>query len=337
MANPTIRDIARLSGVSVSTVSRVLNQRPDVNEETRKRVEDVIAKTHFVTNPHARGLKSSPAIVPVILRGRENPFLNQLAEELLAYAREADCPLQIDYIDETENEIDAALRMCGEQNCKGLILAGSAPMEDATRLAALDIPVVFSTVSASFLPFACSVSMDDAHMAYLATDHLLSLGHRHIAVFGRADHPSDAVGMRMQGIQACLASHALTLPEESIVDTRFSRHAGYEATRSFFSQGTNVTAVFCMSDTIAIGVIRALYDMHLSVPGDISVLGIDGISSGAFSIPSLTTVIQPMTEIARETIRMVTMSEVPLTSRHILLPGKLEARESTGVCAFPDA
>ncbi len=316
--------------MSITTVSRVINGRPDVSPVTRERVEKVIADFHFVSNPFARGLKSAEAVVPVILRGHGNPFLNLLAEHLLSQARKQDCPLLMDSVDEAEDETAAALRLSQIHACQGMLLAGAIP--DRERIAALkelSFPVVFVTVSAAGNPdpHISSVAMDDVSMASEGIRHLLSLGHRRLAVFGTSTSSCDTVAMRMKGIQQ--AAEASQSPVYlTLVPTRFSRHEAYAAARAFFPLHPDITAVFCMSDSIAIGVIRALHDLGLQVPGDISVLGIDGIPDGAYSIPSLTTIVQPVEALAEEALAMVLKTQD--RAQHILLRGRLEIRESTG-------
>ncbi len=329
----TIRDIARLAGVSVTTVSRVINGRPDVKEETRLKVEDIIRENHFITNPFARGLKNMDAVVPVILRGQGNPFLNLLAGELLRRAKTLNCPLLIDSIDESEDEMEAALRQARTHTCQGLILAGALPEKDrVAMLEELNIPVVFLTVTAKSTehPRIFSVAMDDAKIAEEGTRYLLSLGHRQLAVFGTGVSDCDTVALRTRGIRKALVENNASDCIPAFVPTRFSRHEAYQAALSFFPAHPEITAVFCMSDTIAIGVIRALYELGLRVPDDLSVLGIDGIPSGAYSIPSLTTLVQPVEELAEQALDMILEASNLSKPRHLLLDGRLEIRESTG-------
>ena len=145
----TIRDIARLSGVSVTTVSRVLNHRPDVNPQTREKVEQVMAECHFVGNANARSLKQADTeTIALILRGRENPFLNSLAEAMLQYTHGLTPAFLTEFIDEKADEFQTAVQLWHEKRVKGFIFVGSRIDERAQVLEGMDVPMVFATVNA---------------------------------------------------------------------------------------------------------------------------------------------------------------------------------------------
>ena len=182
----TIRDIARLSGVSVTTVSRVLNHRPDVNPQTREKVEQVMAECHFVGNANARSLKQADTeTIALILRGRENPFLNSLAEAMLQYTHGLTPAFLTEFIDEKADEFQTAVQLWHEKRVNGFIFVGSRIDERAQVLEGMDLPMVFATVNAdkTALPRAASVFIDDRRMGYEAMRVLLNAGHRKIAVF----------------------------------------------------------------------------------------------------------------------------------------------------------
>ena len=299
----TIRDIARLSGVSVTTVSRVLNHRPDVNPQTREKVEQVMAECHFVGNANARSLKQADTeTIALILRGRENPFLNSLAEAMLQYKR-----------------------------VNGFIFVGSRIDERAQVLEGMDLPMVFATVNAdkTALPRAASVFIDDRRMGYEAMRVLLNAGHRKIAVFGGARVGDDSFALRYAGAMAAMQEAGVPFEDKRFIETRFSLKGAYDTTRAFFATQSDTTAVFCMSDTVAMGVIRALTDMGRHVPEDVGVIGFDGIEMSKFFVPRITTIEQPIDEIARESVRvLMDMLENGRPPRHIVVPAKVQMRES---------
>ena len=261
----TIRDIARLAGVSVTTVSRVLNHRPDVNPETRIRVEKIIQENHFVGNTNARGLKQNNEVIAVVVRGRSNPFLSNLAEAILNRASSLDDIFITEYIDEKDDEFQTALRLSFQNAVKGIIFVGSLIDERVSTIRDLDIPVVFTTVNAKSadLPRASSVAIDDRAMGYQVAAELLSLGHRRVAVFGSDPVAGDSLAMRFQGFCDAFTDQGLTYRQEDYCETRFSYEAGYQAARTFFSEHPDVTALFSMSDTVAVGAMRALKDLGL--------------------------------------------------------------------------
>lgn len=175
----TIRDIAEKAGVSVTTVSRVLNHRPDVNPATRAKVEKIIAECHFVGNANARSLKQTDSdLAAVILRGHQNPFLNALAEEMLQQAADSKTSFMLEFIDEKEDEFRTALRLSHEKHAKGFIFVGGRPDERIKVLSGMNVPMVFSTVTVEKLPIerASSVAVDDRALGYQAVKTLLDQG-----------------------------------------------------------------------------------------------------------------------------------------------------------------
>ena len=328
----TIKDIARKAGVSVTTVSRVLNKRPDVNQATREKVERVMAECHFVGNANARGLKQPDGdLIAIILRGRENPFLNSLSEAMLQHTHGLSASFLTEFVDEQADEFQTALRLSHEKRVKGFIFVGGRIDERAAVLAHMDAPMVFTTISAekTDLVHAASVFIDDRAMGRQAMETLLEAGHTRIAIFGGIRQGDDGFAKRYAGAMDALNNAHIPFDEERFVQTRFSMSGAYDTARAFFEQKPDTTAVFAMSDTIAMGVIRALTDMGKHVPDDVSVVGFDGIEMGKYFIPRLTTVEQPVDDIARESVQvLMDMLENGEPPRHIIVEARLQKRES---------
>ena len=328
----TIKDIARKAGVSVTTVSRVLNHRPDVNRETREKVERVMADCRFVGNANARGLKQSDVdLVAIILRGRDNPFLNALAEALLQYTQGLKVSFLMEFIDEKADEFQTAVRLSHEKRVTAFIFVGSRIDERASVLNGMDNPMVFTTINAehTMLPRAASVHIDDRAMGRQAMHELLSAGHTKIAIFGGIRQGDDGFALRYAGAMDALHDADVAFDDTRFVETRFSLKGAYETARSFFETRPDTTAVFAMSDTVALGVIRALKDMGKSVPEDVSVVGFDGIEMGKYSVPRLTTVEQPVDDIARESVKvLMDMLENGEEPRHMVIDAVFRKGES---------
>lgn len=328
----TIKDIARKAGVSVTTVSRVLNHRPDVNKATREKVEKVMAECHFVGNANARGLKQVDGdLVAVIVRGHQNPFLNALTEAILQRAKDLKAAFITEYIDEKADEFQTALRLLHEKRATGFIFVGSRPDERTQAIASLEMPMVFTTVNAAHtqLTHAASVSIDDRAMAREATGVLLSRGHRKIAVFGASRSDGDNLSQRYKGVKDAFMDAGLAFDESRYVETRFSLKGAYDCAREFFTEMDDTTAVFAMSDTVAMGVIRALQDMGKRVPDDVSVFGFDGTETGKYFIPRLSTVEQPVAELAEQSVLVLSdMLEHGTSPRHVVVEATLRLRES---------
>ncbi len=328
----TIRDIAELAGVSVTTVSRVLNRRPDVSRETQERVRKVMADCHFVGNANARGLKQADGdLVAIIIRGRQNPFLSALAEAMLLCPREGKAAFIMEYIDEQADEFCHALTMINERRISGVIFIGSRIDGRCAVLNGVNIPMVFTTVSAVGTPMAraSSVSIDDRRMAREAVEALISRGHRRIAVFGGDRAGGDSLALRALGARDAFEGRDIAFDETRYVETRFSLADAHRTALAFFQRRPDTDAAFCMSDTVAVGVMRALRDLGRRVPEDVSVLGVDGIEIGRYLTPSLSTVVQPVQEIARESVTVLAeMMEGEASPRHITIGAKLQMRES---------
>lgn len=327
----TIRDVAKLAGVSVTTVSRVLNHRPDVNAATREKVERVMAECNFVGNASARSLKQLDGdVAALILRGRSNIFLSQLAEMMLQFAGETGVSFLLETIDEKADEFQTALRLTHEKRARGFIFVGSRLDGRAQVLRGLEAPLVFATVPARELelPRVASVAVDDRRMGRLAMETLIQAGHRRIAVFGGRRDQGDALAERYLGAREACEAAGVPFDESRYVETRFSLSDAYGAARAFFPTRGDTTAVFAMSDLVAMGVIRALKDMGKSVPEDVSVFGFDGIEMGKYFLPSLTTIAQPQEEIARKSVEVLLDMMNGGEGRHVTLPAALIRRES---------
>lgn len=328
----TIRDVAQLAGVSVTTVSRVLNHRPDVNAATREKVERVMVECNFVGNANARSLKQLDGdVAALILRGRSNPFLSGLAETMLQFAREADVSFLMESIDEKDDEFQTALRLMHEKRARGFIFIGSRLDERLEVLRGQDVPVVFATVNAvnAGLPRAASVSIDDRRMGREAMEMLIRAGHTKIAIFGGSRNQGDGLADRYIGAREACEQASVPFDETRYVETRFSLEDAYNAARNFFATRSDTTAVFAMSDMVAMGVIRALRDIGRRVPEDVSVVGFDGVEMGKYFIPSLSTIVQPQEEIARQSVDvLLDMMEKDGSARHLTVTAAPLLRES---------
>jgi len=318
----TIRDVAENAGVSISTVSRVLNERMDVDPETRERVLSVIAKLHYVRNNNARNLKQRHTdFVAIILHGRRNIFLTDIAERMLEYGKETTCQFLLEFIDEKADEFKAARRLYLERKLSGVIFLGSNISGREKDIIQLDLPCVFSTIEASSLkiPKVCSVSVDNRKGGMDATDRLFALGHKRIAVAGYQGERNDGTGQRFAGAMDSYQNHGEVFDKGLFIHSDFTLKGAYDATCRTLEKTREFTAVFAISDMIAIGVIRALVDHGLQVPKDISVIGFDGIELSSYITPSLATMRQPMDEIARVSVSLLIDSIQGKPSRHVLL------------------
>lgn len=305
----TIKDIAKESGYSVSTVSRVLNNRRDVSPEAKKRIKEIVAAYHFVPNNNAKQLKQSTSkIIAVLVKGRLNMLFANIVEEILGMLDLTRYSAKVYYIDEDANEVGQALSLCRECKPMGIIFLGGNPSHFEQSYGLMEVPGVLVTNQGGALPFPnlSSVAVDNLAASKIAVDYLFENGHQKIGVLGGDVVLSYTSQRRYLG---CLKSHnerGLNFDKEKYYEnSRFSFDSAYLAMGRLLEKAPDITAVFAMSDVTAIGAIRALKDRGLEVPRDISVIGFDGIALGDYYNPKLTTIKQPTKKLATRGIEIL--------------------------------
>lgn len=331
----TIKDLAAKTGYAVGTVSRVLNNHPNVSEKARTAILAAVAESGFQLNQNAKQLKQSHATsILVILKGSGNILFAEMLEVIQTALHGTRYPLHVDYLHGADNEVRRARQLIREKNALGVIFLGGNLENFRTDFAELGVPAVLVTNSAESLGFGnlSSVYIDDRAAARQAVESLISLGHKHIAVIGGHRLYSDICRMRWEGVLDAMDAHGLSIdPELDYSTVYFSPDGGYQGTTELLQRGQNFTALFTMSDQMAIGAYRALKDHKLEVPGDVSVIGFDGLPVDDYLIPRLTTVDQPTVAMARRGLELLLDAiENGSAARHEAVPFTLLYRESTG-------
>ena len=334
----TIKDIAKESGYAVGTVSRVLNNHPDVSEKARKTIMAVVEKHHFKLNSNAKHLKQQASSgIAIIVKGSQNMLFASIVERLQRLMSEKKYAPFIYYIGEEENEVERAERVCLERHPLGILFLGSDLEFFKERFDRLEIPCVLVTNSAAELGFdnLSSVSTDDEAGAQAAVTHLLKLGHRNIGILGGYMEKSHAAHTRYKGCEKAFAEQGIKLePGRQYRSAFFSMEEGYHAMEQLFEQMPDLTAVFAMADVPAVGAIRAIRDRGLRVPEDVSVMGFDGIELGNYLSPRLTTVRQARERIADRSLEIL-LSDIAgeRPAVHELLPFDIVEGESAAKIA----
>lgn len=334
----TIKDIAKESGYAVGTVSRVLNNHPDVSEKARKTIMAVVEKHHFKLNSNAKHLKQQASSgIAIIVKGSQNMLFASIVERLQRLLSEKKYASFIYYIGEEENEVERAERVCLERHPLGILFLGSDLEFFKERFDRLEIPCVLVTNSAAELGFGnlSSVSTDDEAGAQAAVAHLLKLGHRNIGILGGYMEKSHAAHTRYKGCEKAFAEQGMKLePGLQYRSAFFSMEEGYHAMEQLFEQMPDLTAVFAMADVLAVGAIRAIRDRGLRVPEDVSVIGFDGIELGNYLSPRLTTVRQARERIADRSLEIL-LSDIAgeRPAVHELLPFDIVEGESAAKIA----
>ena len=302
----TIKDIAREAGYSVGTVSRVLNGAPGVSEKAKKRVQEVVEKYHFQLNSNAKHLKKqSRDGIAVIIKGTQNMFFAAIVEQMQDLIRRSDYACMMYYLNEDDNELDQAIKVCAERRPLGILFLGSNPEYFKQRFSEVSVPCVMVTNQGGQYGFEnlSSVSTDNEAAAPFAIEHLLALGHEKIGILGGRIAISQTVFSRYQGCMKAFEKQGMKFdPSVQYEASYFTISDGYDAMIRLLDKMPDISAVFAMADIMAIGAIRAIQDRGLRVPEDISVIGFDGLDLGNYTVPRLTTIRQYSEKIASRSV-----------------------------------
>ena len=342
MAEITIRDIAKECGVGVSTVSLAINNHPDINPETKKMILEIIERTGFIPNNSARNLKRTDAkCIAVLVKGITNPLFSSMIKIIEEETQRSRYALVLRHVEEQEDEIDVALELEKEKRLRGIVFLGGLFEHTEEKLEKLKVPFIFSTIGVNCLDRGgkvvfSNISVDDRLESEKMTEYLLKLGHKKIALITEQTGPIGS--LRTQGYREAYAKRGLEVPEKLIYYVQedidhYSMENGYLTAKQLLASGEEVTAVYAVSDSLAIGVCRAVMEADKRIPEDISVAGYDGIEMGEYYNPKLTTIRQPVEEIAKKTIRLL-LDVIGERKEHqqIVLSAELVVRDSTGIC-----
>jgi DNA-binding LacI/PurR family transcriptional regulator len=296
---PTMREVARLAGVSVQTVSHVVNQTGNISDSTRLRVGKVIKSLNYRPNPIARSMRTrETGLVGLLVLDITSPVLSRIASEVEAAAFSSEYKVLLYNARHDARRERESLEAFAEQLVDGLVIVNA--MDRGQTFAWLKdrrIPTVL--VDCLPTPALPSVATDNERGAYLATEHLLALGHQRI-VHLAGDLSLEVARLRVEGYRRAMSEYGVS-DQVSVVtpaDYHWDYQTGYHAMRQILGDRKAPTAVFAAADQVAIGACRAIAEAGLEVPRDISVVGFDDIPAAQFSSPPLTTVRQPLKAIA---------------------------------------
>lgn len=342
MAEITIKDVAKQCGVGVSTVSRAINNHPDINPETKQMIMDVIQESGYIPNNSARNLKRADAkSIAVLIKGITNPFFSKMIKIIEEETQKKHYSMELRHVETHEDEVDVALELVKEKRLRGIIFLGGYFSHSEEKLEKLKVPFVFGTAGATpenkGKRFYSNVAVDDFEESRKVTEYLLELGHRDIAILTVEPEDLSIGKLRLEGYKEALASHNIA-EREGLIGTiendtdadQYSMENGYRVTKQLLERGENFTALFATADSLAIGAVRAILDAGKRVPEDISVAGFDGIEMGNFYAPRITTLRQPVEDMAKEMIKLLFhILSGQEKHRHIMFEGELLVREST--------
>ncbi len=330
----TIKDLAAQTGYSVGTISRVLNNQPNVSQKARDVILQAVADSGFHLNANAKQLKQQHSnCILIVVKGTNNEMFAELVEAIQSHFVKLTYPLIVDYIDEDRNEVAHGAQLCAEKKPLGIFFLGGNQHNFRTDFSKIDVPCVLVSNSAAELNFPnlSSVYTDDYAASRDAMDCLIRMGHRKIAIIGGKYDGSDTSRLRYDGCMDAMRSHGVAFDEaRDYVAGRFSYQDGYTGTQKLLQSGRTFTALFTVADVMAIGVIRALGDHGLRVPEDVSVMGYDGLPLGGYTVPRLSTVDQSVEQMANRSVQIMLESvEKGAPAQHETVPYLIQQREST--------
>ena len=333
MGNVTIKDIARICGVGVSTVSRAMNNHPDINQETKDMIMQAIEQNNYVPNNSARNLKRTDAkAIAVLVKGISNPLFNRMIKVIEQITQKEKYELVLQHVDDNQDEVTVAIELEKEKRLRGIVFLGGYFSHSEEKLKQISIPFVLSTIKLEEEDGRqeyASISVDDIKESERIVEYLLQNGHRKIAVIGSRKDDESIGWLRLQGYRRALERYHVAVDEELICYVpgnlaAYSMEAGYEMTDQLLKKGKAFTALFAMSDSMAVGACKAILDHGCSIPDQYSVVGFDGMDVAQYYNPSITTIRQPVEEMAEAMIRMLLeLIRKKNKSRHLVFEGQL--------------
>lgn len=323
----TIKDVAEYCGVSVSTVSRAMNGHPDVSEPVRKKVLSAIRTLNYVPNRSAQDLvRTQGDSIGVVVRGASNPFYLPIVQSIERGCEDEGYTMIIHQLDERGDEVKRAAELANSKRLKGLILLGGHFDYGEAERSSIGVPFVCCTFNNHFGSLDASayssVSIDDEAEAARATRMLLAAGHRTIAILLNTTSDLSISELRYRGFAAALAERGLSPDPELVVEAgSFAMSDAYRAVSELLARRSDVTALFVVSDAMAMASMKALTDAGRRVPEDCSVVAIDGIEVSQYTTPTLTTLVQPTDVLGRRAAQiLIDQLEGRARTRHESLP-----------------
>lgn len=303
----TIQDVARAAGVSPMTVSHVINEHRHVKESTRAKVLATMSELGYRVNVAARNLRTGRTdTIGLAVPEVDRPYWGQLAAAIISAAERHGLRVVIEQTGRRRDEELKALNISRNRLYDGLILStvGLGPAD--AELLKVDYPVMILGERIFEGPVD-HVAMPNVEAARAATEHLIERGCRRIVIAeGAPIGEVDVSSLRLDGYREALRRAKLPFSRDLVVHSKvLSMQAGADAVRDLVARGVVFDGVFCVTDTVAIGVLRGLADVGLDVPGQVKVIGFDNVAEAAFTVPSLSSVDPGLEAIATKAVDLL--------------------------------
>lgn len=325
----TIRDVSKIAGVSVATVSRTLSKPDKVSEKTRKVVQAAIDQTSYKPDFLARNFRTrKSSTVVVLVPDIANSFFSRVIRGIEQTAQKMGYAVLLGDTQGLRSREITYANMVKTSQADGIIqLDCHIPFEDKTDISS---PIVNACdlIKNSTIP---TIQLDNIEAAKQITNHLLSFGHRSIGVISGPSN-STVTQDRLSGYKSAILKEGIKFNKNLVVIGDYSISSGAAAAKTLLHLAEAPSAIFCMNDEMAIGAIQQAKKMSLNVPKNISITGFDDISFAEFSDPPLTTIAQPAEEFGSNAMMMLydVINKNEITQKKITLPFQLIERKSTG-------
>lgn len=325
---PTLAEVAKVAGVSLMTASRAINNRPGVSPEKREDILRIADEMGYVVNRAAQKLSGARTRIIAVVAELHTPFTSDLVLGMGAVARAADYEMLVYSLPVCDRRPPGSILDLLRQIADGVIVILPYESDYLESVVSAHIPVV--TIEQGIESAFPSVTADNYQGGRSALQHLIELGHRRIAFISGNDRLTSARDRR-RAYRDVLAQARLPYDPDLEVTGDFSRKSGFEAANKLLALPDRPTAIFAANDISAYGAIAAIREAGLSVPGDISVVGFDDIPIASQLHPQLTTVRQPLQQMARASVNLLLalVAGLDAPSEQIVLPTQLIVREST--------
>lgn len=335
----TIKDIAKKCGVGVSTVSRAINNHPDISEETKSKIMKVVKENNFVPNKSARNLKILDSkTIAVLIKGIDNPFFQKMIKVFEEEIQNRKYSFILHRVDTNQDEVEVALELIKEKRLKGIVFLGGKFSHQEKKLKEIQIPFVLSTIAIAEnvdRNIYSSVSVDDKSESEKIVNFLCDQGHTKIAILVAGKSDRSISKLRVEGYRNALKSRNIPINENLIRHTDDNENIqvienGYKLMKELLESKEEFTAVYSISDSMAIGASKAILESGKRIPQDYSVVGFDGLDITYYYNPSITTIRQPVDDMARETTKILfDLINNKTKNQHKVFKGELIVREST--------
>ncbi|OIJ12440.1 catabolite control protein A [Anaerobacillus alkalilacustris] len=330
--NTTIYDVAREAGVSMATVSRVVNGNPNVKPTTRKKVLEAIERLGYRPNAVARGLASKrTTTVGVIIPDISSIFFSELARGIEDIATMYKYNIILCNSDHNKEKEIHLLNTLLEKQVDGIVFMGSQITEEhVEQFKRSPVPIVLSATIDPGKEFP-SVNINYEQAAYDAVKFLIENGHTKVAMLsGSLEDPVNGY-QKYAGYRRAIEEANITFNDDYVVIGDYTYDSGIEAMEMFLGLNERPTAIFAGTDEMALGIIHGAQDKGYNVPNDIEVIGFDNTRLAAMVRPTLTSVVQPMYDIGAVSMRLLTkyMNKEEVSDEVVLLPHRIEFRQST--------